>query len=137
MPMPGNYNWRPNDNSSQTNLRYDLEAEKWVKSIRSAKLKYKRPSFSSDLGAIGVLLSLPLLLLAWIILIPIYLIREVVGYNIKLFPGDEPTGWVEKDPMARYDVDPKEYHKPEPKKLTNEEMEMVRFVQQQTAKAKG
>ena len=37
--MSENYNWRPNDNSSSTRLKYDLEAEHWVKSVDSAKQK--------------------------------------------------------------------------------------------------
>jgi len=38
MPTQGerqNYQWRPNDNSSTTRLRYDLEAEHWLTSIKS------------------------------------------------------------------------------------------------------
>lgn len=130
MPMPGNFKWRPNDNSSQTNLRYDLEAEKWIKAVNNAKSsnpKVTLTSFKSDLSAIFTILSVPLLLFAWVILVPIWLLKEIVGFNIKLFPGDPPTGWIEKDPMAAYRVDPKDFPKPEPTyhKPSDEEIQKI------------
>jgi len=36
-----NYQWRPNDNSVQTNLRYDLEAEHWTRAFKSAQMKQR------------------------------------------------------------------------------------------------
>ena len=130
MPMPNDYkdfSWRPNDNSSLTNHRYDLEAEKWVKSVRSAKIRYNRPSMSADLGAILTIFSIPLLLLGWVILIPVWLLREITGYNIKLFSGDEPTGWIRERERNRYKVDPRKFPKPDPKyqKPSIEEMKEI------------
>lgn len=59
MPMPNNgYKWRPNDNSSTTNLRYSLEAEKWVKAVSDAQYKMRPRSISKDLAFIGLLFEL-------------------------------------------------------------------------------
>ena len=64
-----NYIWRPNDNSSTTRLRYDLEAEHWYKSFKSAELKHKSSSFSKDLGVIGLFVSLVFSLLTLVVLL--------------------------------------------------------------------
>lgn len=53
-----NYNWRPNDNSSTTRLRYDLEAEHWFLAYQGAKRKHTRASFQETAGVIGLVLSL-------------------------------------------------------------------------------
>ncbi|MEM0519597.1 hypothetical protein [Aequorivita flava] len=53
-----NYKWRPNDNSSTTRLRYDLEAEHWYKSFKNAELKHKPSSIGGELGVIVILLQL-------------------------------------------------------------------------------
>lgn len=98
MPMPNkNYNWRPNDNSSLTNLRYDLEAEKWVNSIKKAQSKIPNTNFRGDIGFIGSLISLPFLLLFILFLIPIHLIKVFFRYNIHVFPGDPSTGRILSD----------------------------------------
>lgn len=52
-----NFQWRPNDNSVTTNLRYSLEAEKWTKAFQSASTK-STASFSRDLQVIGLIFSL-------------------------------------------------------------------------------
>jgi len=52
------YKWRPNDNSIQTNLRYDLEAEKWSKAFKSAQRKQQSVSFSESVSVIGMVISL-------------------------------------------------------------------------------
>jgi len=51
-----NFQWRPNDNSVTTNLRYSLEAQKWTDAFQSASAK-STASFSKDLQAIGLILS--------------------------------------------------------------------------------
>ena len=51
-----NYNWRPNDNSVTTNLRYDLEAEHWAKSFNSAQMNYSSSAGSATL--VGLFISL-------------------------------------------------------------------------------
>ena len=70
-----NYIWRPNDNSSTTRLRYDLEAEHWYKSFKSAELKHKSSSFKSDLGVISILLNLVFSLLTLVVLMIIEFIK--------------------------------------------------------------
>ena len=60
------YLWRPNDNSSTTRLRYDLEAEHWYKSFKSAERKHKTSSIREDLSVIGIVLQLVFSLL-WIV----------------------------------------------------------------------
>ena len=52
-----NFQWRPNDNSVPTNLRYRLEAQKWTDAFQSASVK-SSASFSKDLQVIGLVLSL-------------------------------------------------------------------------------
>jgi len=63
-----NYIWRPNDSSSTTRLRYDLEAEHWYRSFKNAERKHKPSSISADLGVIGLFLSLISSLIVLIIL---------------------------------------------------------------------
>ena len=113
MPMPNdNFNWRPNDRSSLTTHRYDIEAEKWVDSVHKAesnRVNFSAGRVTSDLGAVGTLISLPLILLLMIVLGVFRFIRYAFNYNIKLFPGDEPTGPVNRDPMAAYKVDYSKY----------------------------
>lgn len=70
MPTQGqrqNYQWRPNDNSSTTRLRYDLEAEHWLRSIKSAS--NKTSSAISSFGTIGLLIGLVINLIIIIVLI--------------------------------------------------------------------
>mgnify|MGYP001555631555 CR=1 FL=1 len=52
------YKWRPNDNSSTTRLRYDLEAEHWYKSFKSVELKHRPSSIGADISVIRLLLQL-------------------------------------------------------------------------------
>ena len=149
MPMPHeDFNWRPNDNSSITNHRYSLEAEKWVKSVHSAeknRVKFSGSRVASDLGAVGTLLSIPLILLLMIVLGTFKFIREVFHYNIKLFPGDPPTGRVSRDPMAAYKIDYSKYpdlergkKKRSPRDLTEEEMQdFANRVSQKVAEQKA
>jgi hypothetical protein len=50
--------WRPNDNSSTTNLRYDLEASKWMSAIKSNEIKansYRTPA--QVFGFIGLIIG--------------------------------------------------------------------------------
>ena len=52
------YKWRPNDNSVQTRLRYDLEAEHWNRSFRSAEMKNRGTSAGGAFGVIGLCIQL-------------------------------------------------------------------------------
>ena len=70
-----NYVWRPNDNSVTTRTRYDLEAEHWYKSFKSAELKHKPSSFKADLGVIGLFISLAFSLLTLVVVLIIDLIK--------------------------------------------------------------
>jgi hypothetical protein len=60
--------WRPNDESSTTRLRYDLESDHWYRSFKSAEMKHKKASISETLGIIGLVISLVSSLLILVIL---------------------------------------------------------------------
>ena len=150
MPMPNdNFQWRPNDNGSLTNLRYNLEAEKWVTAVNNAQSKLPKGNYAAQGTFIGNVIALPLLLIFFIIMIPIRLIREVFGYNIKLFMGDEPTGKVrgtyQSTEEFQADLDAiRERHRGKGRKrnrtwdeLTSEEQNIVRMVRAETARAKA
>ena len=49
------FQWRPNDNSATTRLRYDLEAQHWVNSVDTA---LKTKSTGSTFRSLGLVLSL-------------------------------------------------------------------------------
>lgn len=53
-----NYVWRPNDNSSTIRLRYDLEAEHWVRAVNSAQEKAKPMNVGAAFGTIGLVIQL-------------------------------------------------------------------------------
>lgn len=52
------YRWRPNDTSSTTRLRYDLEAEHWARAFKSAQLKQQTSSYGESASIVGMLISL-------------------------------------------------------------------------------
>lgn len=68
-----NYQWRPNDNSSSTRLKYDLEAEHWTRAFKSAQMKQQSVSFGETLSAIGMVISL----IASIILLIVFLLVDL------------------------------------------------------------
>lgn len=72
-----NYLWKPNDYSSTTTLRYDLEAEHWYKSFKSAERKHKPSSISSNLGVISLFFQLTFTLLTLVVLGLIQLVKWV------------------------------------------------------------
>lgn len=53
-----NYKWRPNDNSSSTRLKYDLEAEHWTRAFKSAQMKQQPVSFGESLSVINMVVKL-------------------------------------------------------------------------------
>lgn len=63
------YKWRPNDNSVTTRLRYDLEAEHWYKSFKSAEIKHKTTSINDSLNVIALFVSLVFSLLTLIVIL--------------------------------------------------------------------
>ncbi len=79
MPMPDNgFQWRPNDNSATTNLRYTLEAQKWVNAVSSAQRKAQPRSISGDLAFIGMVFELVLSVKLLILLGMLQLIKALV-----------------------------------------------------------
>ena len=49
---------RPNDESVTTRLRYDLEADHFYRSFKSAEMKHKKVSLNETLGVISLVISL-------------------------------------------------------------------------------
>lgn len=81
MPTQGerqNYLWRPNDNSSTTRLRYDLEAEHWLTSIKSATSNSSR-SAGGEFVFIGLLFGLVVNLLFIVVLSLTSLFKWILG----------------------------------------------------------
>jgi len=70
-----NYNWRPNDNSSTTNLRYDLEMDKWMTAYKNNERKHKPSSISADLNVIGLVFSLVFSLITLLVVMVIDFIK--------------------------------------------------------------
>lgn len=65
----------PNDNSVQTNLKYDLFAEKMYKSFKSVEMKHKKTSLSDTIGVLNLVVSLVGSLIVLIVLSLIELIK--------------------------------------------------------------
>ena len=79
MPMPDNgFQWRPNDNSALTDLRYTLEAEKWVNAVSSAQRKAQPRSISGDLAFISIAFELVVSVLLLILLGVLQLVTGLV-----------------------------------------------------------
>ncbi len=79
MPMPDNgFQWRPNDNSATTNLRYTLEAQKWVNAVSSAQRNSGSRSVSADFAFIGMLIELIFSILLLVLLGVLQLITSLV-----------------------------------------------------------
>jgi len=79
MPTQGqrqNYMWRPNDYSSTTRLRYDMEVNHWLESIKSAQAKTQRST--SSLPFIGLLLGLVINLISVVVLSLTYLFQWII-----------------------------------------------------------
>lgn len=72
-----NYQWRPNDNSSTTRMRYDLEAEHWTRAIKSSQRKQQSVSFGESLSVIGMVISLVVGLIVLLVMGLIDLIKWV------------------------------------------------------------
>lgn len=76
------YQWRPNDNSVQTRLRYELEAEHWHRSFKAAERKNRTTSYSSDLSVIGAVVTILVSLVTLIVISVIDVVKwMVVRYN--------------------------------------------------------
>lgn len=70
-----NYQWRPNDESISTRLKYDLEVDHFYRSFLSAQRKYS--SKSNDFKTIKLVFSLSFNLVVLIILAVMQLIRFI------------------------------------------------------------
>ncbi len=113
--------------------------------VKSAQNRLPKGNFGSDMGFLGAILTIPLCLLIFILLIPIAIIREVFNYNIKIFPGDEPMGRINRDHMEVLHEEiaelKRKYPSPNIKKnstwdeLTIQEQQIVKMVRANTAKA--
>lgn len=147
MPMPNNkYKWRPNDNGSLTNLRFDLEAEKWLLAFRKANTKHRPRDisvFDADFKAIKLFLSIPLVFIFLLFLIPITIIKLVFNFNIKIFPGDPPTGKILSDKEKFYlrinEIKRKHsnHNRALPPDMNEQELQdLVDYVRKENAKAK-
>ena len=99
MPMPyENFNWRPNDNSARTNLRYTLEAEKWVSAVSSAQRKAQPRSISGDLTFISMVIQLVLCVVLLIVLGILQLIKATVKFiETNVENNRTNKGWEEKE----------------------------------------
>jgi hypothetical protein len=93
MPMSDNgFKWRPNDNSAKTNLRYTLEAEKWINAVSSAQRSAQPRSFSKDLAVIGMVIQLILNILLLILIGFLMLIKSVIYFIESKTVRDKTTG---------------------------------------------
>lgn len=72
-----NYQWRPNDNSVTTRLRYDLEAEHWTRAFKSAQLNSKTLSFGDSVSVIGTILKLVIGIVVLAVMLVIDLIKWI------------------------------------------------------------
>ncbi|WP_242094323.1 hypothetical protein [Aestuariivivens sediminicola] len=84
MPTQGerqDFLWRPNDNSSTTRLRYDLEAEHWYRSFKSAEMKHQSVSFNQSISVITLLMNLVLSFMILIVLLLIDVFKWVRSWN--------------------------------------------------------
>lgn len=70
-----NLPFRPLDNSMSTQMRYDLEAEKWASAMRSAQTK--TASSAETLGLIGAIIGLIVSLIIFIIVLLIEFTRFI------------------------------------------------------------
>ena len=83
MPMSNrdNFQWRPNDNSVTTNLRYDLEAQKWTKAFKGASINSGGGSSGEAFMVIGLVISMLANIVLFIILGIVDLIKWVVKFR--------------------------------------------------------
>ena len=79
-----NFQWRPNDNSVKTNLRYDLEAAHWVKAFTNANTK--TASLLEVLGTIGLIISF---IFTAVLLIVLLVIKFITWIRKQLHRGPQ------------------------------------------------
>lgn len=69
------FKWRPNDYSSTTLTRYDLEAEHWTKAFKNASNKHTAGDLDTSLRSIMDVVNLILSILSFILISLIYLVK--------------------------------------------------------------
>jgi DNA segregation ATPase FtsK/SpoIIIE-like protein len=73
------FKWRPNDNSSTTLLRYDLEAKHWTKAFKSASI-----NSGSNSGEAFMVIGMVISLLAGIVWLIILGIVDIINWGVKV-----------------------------------------------------
>ena len=99
-----NFNWRPNDYSSTTRLRYDLEVDHWLTSIKSATTKTST-SLSETFGFLGLLLGLVINLGIIIVLSLTHLFGWILGLNKRTLTVDTLDGHIKERRLTPSEVE--------------------------------
>ena len=79
-----NFLWRPNDNSSTTLARYDLEAQHWTRAFKSASYS-GGSNFGADLAVIGLFINLAVTLCVLVVV----LLTDLVKFLFKIFNNEQ------------------------------------------------
>jgi len=74
----------PNDNSVQTNLRFDLTAEKWTRAFKSAQIGANTPSVGGSLAVIGLLISFFINIVIFLLICIVDFIKWTMGKRLEL-----------------------------------------------------
>lgn len=108
-----NFAWRPNDNSSTTLLRYELEAEHWVRAFKSAEMSSKGGENATGeyFAVIGFVIDL--------IFNIILLLVNLIVYIIKLITNAEGKAKLRDKKIRRYERLKKEERQIEQEKFNN------------------
>ena len=106
MPLSNNnYNWRPNDRSATTMLRYKVEAQRWMEVINSATSSQRHSNPWLPFIVLNQLLTLVLCIVIFIVLG----MKYAFEFIIKLFSSnkvEEPMGFEESDEPRVINYDP-------------------------------
>lgn len=82
MPLPNkNFQWRPNDLSGETLLRYQLEADRWYDAVSDAHTQQMRSvgKYSASIGFVSTVLGLILCTIYLIVLGILGLVKWLLG----------------------------------------------------------
>lgn len=72
----------PNDNSVQTNLQYDLAAEKWTRALKSAQISTSSPSYGSSITFIVTLIKFVFYIVLFVVVLIIDFVKRL---RLKIF----------------------------------------------------
>jgi|AntRauTorckE6833_2_1112554.scaffolds.fasta_scaffold66970_1 hypothetical protein len=78
-----NYNWRPNDYSSTTLHKYDMEAEHWTKAFRNASSNHTIGDIVTPVNSMIGVINLILSILSLILIILIHFVKWLRSLIIK------------------------------------------------------